>query len=374
MNRNNNIWMLVCIISLVSCEKDLGNNIDPVRPVEWVENAWTQPVPPWGSPIRLSFPVPLGNVLMGPGGGFGAFGGHQGAHVEGLNHIWIPTPPGQTIKSWGSGRVTKIEDRGDRGNGVHEYFITIDYGHGLIGKHLDIDVPSVSIGQKVVEGQIVGTGTSAEFLLVDMNRTDGERWSGTSSGSPVSPFDYLKEDVKAQVIALHVASVVEPYFNKGLLVGNSRPWEPRLTNPMVFHSAHENTVVGEWLLSNKGWTKPDSLYYDVFTIFDVTNEYGSFKRFEFMDFDWSLTGSKRNGGGVAGTWTDADGPGKIKFELNGKTYFAIYTIEEGGERTKFTLEWKTGSYPSAFTSNAAIYLSRTATYIYDDAKKIGMVK
>lgn len=159
-----------------------------VRPVTWVDNAWTQPVPAWGSPVRLNLPVPLESIVFGPGGGFGAFGAHEGGHVEGLNHIWIPTMAGTPIGSWADGRVIRIEDMGDRGtsDGRREYFITIDYGQGLVGKHLDVDVPLVKVGDQVEQGDPVATGPSAEFMLIDEKRRDGERMD---NGSPVSPFD-----------------------------------------------------------------------------------------------------------------------------------------------------------------------------------------
>ena len=85
------------------------------RPVAWVENAWTQPVPSWGSPVRLNLPVPLSSIVLGSAGGLGAFGAHEGAHAEGLNHVWIPTVTGTVVRSWAAGTVTKIEDMGSRG-------------------------------------------------------------------------------------------------------------------------------------------------------------------------------------------------------------------------------------------------------------------
>jgi len=141
------------------------------RPVAWVEGAWTQP-------------VPLEQIVLGPGGGFGAFGAHQGNQVEGLNHIWIPIATGRTIGSWAASTVTRIENMGDHGtgDGQHEYFITIAYGRGLIGKHLDVEEPLVAVGDKVGPGQPVARGPSAEFMLVDEKPSNGERFE---NGSPV---------------------------------------------------------------------------------------------------------------------------------------------------------------------------------------------
>ncbi|MDQ6718176.1 MAG: hypothetical protein M3Z17_07500, partial [Gemmatimonadota bacterium] len=116
----------------------------------WVDGVWTQPVPSNGSPVRLNLPVPLGSIDLSASGGFGAFGAHEGGHVEGLNHIWIPTTT-RVIRSWANGTVTKIENEGSRfpGSPTSEYFITIDFGQGLVGKHLDVDVPKVTVGQSV---------------------------------------------------------------------------------------------------------------------------------------------------------------------------------------------------------------------------------
>src|SRR4051794_33306345 len=138
----------------------------PSRPVQWTENVWTQPVPSWGSPVRLNLPVALSDIVLGQAGGLGAFGAHEGGHVEGLNHVWIPTKLGIPVRSWAAGKVTKIEDLGPRGtpDGRHEYFITIDYGQGLVGKHLDVDLPLVKLGDSVKEGDPVGSMSgSAEF-------------------------------------------------------------------------------------------------------------------------------------------------------------------------------------------------------------------
>jgi hypothetical protein len=377
MIRKRLIWLVEIVLAAVLCACSAGNNDTQksVRPVTWVDNAWTQPVPPWGSPVRLELPVSLDSIVFGPGGGFGAFGAHEGGHVEGLNHVWIPILPGTTIRSWAGGTVTRIEDMGDRGSGDgrHEYFITIDYGSGLVGKHLDADTPLVRVGAIVRQGDPVATGPSAEFMLQDTNRSDGET---SDAGSPVSPFDYLKEDVKAAVIARHIARVVEPYFRNGTAVGNSRPWEPYLTNKMLFHKDHPGSVAGEWILTNKGWNTPDPQYFDVMAIFDVTNDFGRFQRFDVMDHDWSAPGSKRNG---SGTWRSVDGPGKIIFTLSGNglldgTYYGLYKIDEIGSRARLSIEWKKNGYPDAITAAAAVYTERSATYLQDDAYRLGILK
>ena len=342
------------------------------RPVAWVENAWTQPVPSWGSPVRLNLPVALSDIVLGPTGSLGAFGAHEGGHVEGLNHVWIPTRLGIPVRSWAAGTVTRIEDMGSRGtpDGRHEYFITIDYGQGLVGKHLDVDVPLVKVGDAVKQGDPVGSMSgSAEFNLIDNNRTDGERTGGTT-GSPVSPFDYLRDDVKAALVARHIAEVVQPAFANGKVLGSARPWEPLLTNRMLYHASQRGTMAGEWILTNKSWSMPDSVYYDVLAIFDVSNPYGHFQRIEAMDHDWSKAGNKNH---VTGSWSTADGAGKVVLALdNGTSWFALYTVDESSGRAKLTMEWKRGAYPAAITSAAAVYVERAPIYLGGDAQALGL--
>jgi hypothetical protein len=322
--------------------------------------------------VRLDLPVPASTVILTGGlAGLGAFGAHEGGHVEGLNHVWIPTTE-LTVRSWAAGKVTRIEDQGPRGtnDSRHEYFITIDYGQGLVGKHLDADLPLVKVGDVVKEGDPVASMThSAEFNLIDNNRSDGERTGGVM-GSPVSPFDYLRDDVKAALLARYTAEVAEPYFRAGQTMGTQRPWEPLLTNKMLFHSDHKNTVVGEWICISKAWSVVDPVYYDVMTIFDVTNSYGHFQHVELMDHDWSLPGNKNN---TDGTWQLGDAPGRITFTLNhGPAYYGLFAVDESSGRAKLTIEWKLGGYPAALSPSAAVYVERAPIYLGGDAQALGI--
>jgi hypothetical protein len=366
----------LCVATSIGCssaEISGTSGTSAPRPVAWTENSYTQPVPSWASPVRLNLPVPLASILIGPGGGIGAFGAHQGGHVEGLNHVWIPTLPGTVVRSWAAGTVTRIEDMGDRGtgDGRHEYFITIDYGRGLVGKHIDVDTPLVKVGDVVKEGDPVAAAPTAEFYLIDNYRTDGER-TGGATGSPVSPFDYLRDDVKAALVARHVAEVVEPAFKRAQTLGNSRPWEPLLTNPMLTHTDRRGTIVGEWILVNKGWRTADPLYFDVMVIFDVTNAYGHFQRIEMMDHDWSMPGNKHD---ADATWQAGDGPGRLIVSVNhGSTYYGLYTVDESSGRARLSVEWKAGSYPAAMTANAAVYVERSAIYLHGDAQALGLIR
>lgn len=363
--------------AVVSCS---GGGVDsptastPVKPFAWVEGTLTQPIPSWGSSVRLALPVPLGSIVLGPGGGLGAFGGHQGGHTEGLNHVWIPTTGTiTTVGSWADGTVTKIEDTGafTPGNPQHEYFVTVDYGNGLVGKHLDATQVLVTLGAHVKQGDPVVRGATAEFMLIDNNRTDGER-SGPTNGSFVSPFDYLRDADKNALIARFQAEVIAPWFSTGKSAGNSRPWEPALTNPSLFHARQMGTVAGEWILTNKGWhSTPDPSYYDLMTIFDVTNSYGHWQRIEAGDHDWSLPGNKNN---ASASWTAPDGPGTMIVTFFGKpAMYARYSTDDTGTRSKLTIKWKAGSYPASISAAAAVYVTRSATYLGADAALLGLI-
>lgn len=367
-----NYLLVLCLMPFLSNCGGGGSSGDTNNPtsVEWVDNAITQPIPAWGSALRLSLPVPVSEIVLGPTAGIGGFGAHLGGHVEGLDHIWLETTAAK-INSWGTGTVTAIEDMG--GN-PREYFITIDYGQGLVGKHMEVAIPLVSVGSLVREGDPVaiglsfGTLKSAEFMLADMNRRDGVRYG---SGANVSPFDYLKDSDKQALIAKFMVEVVNPYFTLGQSAGNNRPWEPGLTNKVLFHGKYRGTISGDWILSNKGWTIPDPLYFDVLTVFDVTNSYGHFQRFESLDDDSAKIGYKAN---FSGNWTSTE-PGKILLSgSNGKSYYGLYSVDESGARARLTVEWQEGSYPSVITTNAAVYLERAPIYRRGDAQQIGILK
>jgi hypothetical protein len=357
----------------LACGGDSGST-EPARPTPWVESAFTQPVPSWGSSVRLDLPVALSTIrLVGGGGdGIGAYGAHEGGHVEGLNHVWIPTGGPTTIKTWAAGTVTKIEDMGAHlAAGAHEYFVTIDYGDGLIGKHLEVITPMVKVGDRINAGAAVALGNSAEFMLMDLKRRDGE-FSGSAQGSMVSPFDYLKDDVKAALVARYKAEVVEPYFRKGLSLGAQRPWEPYLSNKMLFHADHRGTIAGEWIVINKGWTVIDPVFFDVMTIFDVNNEFGQFKRYEMMDHDWSAPGNKNH---ISGKWLAGDAPGRIILQQDfGPTYYGLYAVDESSGRAKLTIEWKTVTYPASLSPAAAVYVERSPIYLAGDAQALGLIK
>jgi len=369
------IYLLLISSLIINCSgsKNASEQYVPTKPFAFNEKTLTQEIPSWGSSIRLILPVQLNEIVLGEDGGIGAFGAHQGAHAEGLNHVWLTINPGKINHSWAKRKVIKIEDMGARGNNTneHEYFITIDYGDGLIGKHLDVTTPLVAEGDNVLTSTPIATGPSAEFQLIDNNRTDGER-TGGYIGSLVSPFDYLTEEVKSALLARFKAEVVDPCFKKGLSIGNNRPWEPRLTNKMIFHEDHKGTIIGEWILVSKKFDEVDPLYFDVLTVFNVTNEYGNFQKAELSDQDWSLQGNKNH---TEADWVANDGPNRIIFQTKFKgTYYGLYTVIENDGRAKLTIEWQKDSYPLVLTNKAAIYRERSPIYLRGDAELLGITK
>jgi hypothetical protein len=110
-----------------------GNDPDPytagASEVPWTPGAWVQPVPAWGSTTRIAIPFALSSLSMAD---LGAFGSHQGGHPEGLDHVWLYNTASDQVQSWGPGTVTAIDAYPDQS------MITIDYGDGLIGKHMSI--------------------------------------------------------------------------------------------------------------------------------------------------------------------------------------------------------------------------------------------
>lgn len=374
MARPSWLALLIVAIAVTACGSDgsgVTGIIDGITPpvaavpVPWIDNAWVQPVPSWGSSVRLRLPVPIDSIVLGPSGGLGFFGAHEGGHVEGLDHVWIPIKPGTVIGSWADGTVLNVQLI----DGF--YYIDVGYGHGLVGKHQLVEHPVVTVGQRVKQGDPIGTARLAEFNLVDYNRSDGVR-TESAGGSNVSPFDYLEPDVQSALIARVMSQVVTPYFANGNTAGNSRPWEPRLTNKLLFHRDHRGTFQGEWLRTNSPWATPDPLYFDVIAINDVTNSFGHFQHIDLEDYNASAPGTK---GLMDGTWVPGDSAGKfmLKLSFSNSTYYARYAVDESGPRAKLRLEWRLGSYPDSISSKAAVYIERTNVYLGLDAQQLGLL-
>ena len=53
--------------------------------------------------------------------------------------------------------------------------------------------------------------------------------------------------------------------------------------------------------------------------------------------------------------------------------YARYAVDESGARSKLTIEWRAGSYPSSLSSAAAVYVARNPIYLGGDAQALGLV-
>lgn len=337
----------------------------PTR-VPWIEGAITQPVPEHGSSVRLGLPVPVEQILFTETSGIGGFGIHAGGHKEGLDHVWMSVTEDAIIGSWGDGVVTNVIPSGDIELGEH--MITVYYGDGLYGHHGEILNPLVAVDDEVNEGDPIGIGMqftpgiqSAEFGLYDQNRRDG---LGDDSGSNVSPFDYLRDDVKQQLVERYTRDVL-PHLAQGFSWAAQNPWEPYLTNPILIHDNHEGTLAGEWLL-NEQWA--DGGHPDILTFLDVDHQYYRGRRVAAMDD----TGAIRR---WWGTW-DADYElNRVMIHSEGPiVYYGIFELDESGERAILKLEYREGTYPTAFSENAATYIERAPLSRRADAVQLGVLE
>lgn len=327
----------------------------------------TQPVPPHGSSVRLNLPVPVDKIVFSELGGIGGFGVHQGGHCEGLDHIWLHVEEGIPIGSWADGEVMDVRPSGDIELG--ELAITIRYDDGLWGYHGEVATALVEQYDRVVEGQPVAYGMSwspgtqsAEMSLWDANRADG---ISAFQGVSVSPFDYLREDVKEQLIERYTREVVEPYLSRGIPWASQKPWEPYLTNPLLIHRDHPGTIAGEWLL-NQEWGADGRP--DVLTLLDVDNEYYQGRRVMATD------GGSQVGRALWGTWEADYVLDRVKILSEGPTYYGIFELDESGPRATLKLEYQEGSYPSGFSENASMYIERDSVPRVEDAAQLGVLQ
>lgn len=336
------------------------------KPQPWVFDSITQPVPSGASKTRLtSFPAPLDKSYVE-----GSYGAHRGGHPEGLDHEWIGIPDDTPVLNWARGEVTHVflnnPDVPD------DWRIFIDYGDGLSGEHMDVKTPLVKKGDTVKAGQGIAYGKtqawnsgyhSGEFNLVDQHRIDGVMYR---DGATVSPFDYLEEDLKQEVIAMYTKKSIEPYTQRGEFFMGFTPWEPYLTNPLVFHKQYKGTLAGEWYLKNKKWTN-DSVP-DVMTLLSANTKYYSKQRVIF--------GEDRDDGGFGfeGEWEADYNVGRVLFTNTGRgTHFGIFELDESGPRALLKIEYATSSYPLEFSDKAYMYIERDAIQRREDGYRLKVI-
>lgn len=336
------------------------------KPQPWVFDSMTQPVPPGASKTRLtSFPAPLDKSFID-----GPYGAHRGGHPEGLDHEWIGISDDTPVLSWADGEVTRVFLNNP--NEPNDWRIFIDYGDGLSGEHMDVKTPLVKKGDKVKAGQGIAYGKtppwisgyhSGEFNLVDRHRIDGVRYR---DGATVSPFDYLREDVKQEVIAMYIKKSIEPYTQKGEFFMGFAPWEPYLTNPLVFHKQYKGTLAGEWYLKSKKWANDN--IPDVMSLLPIHTIY--------YDKQYFVFGEDQDDGGFGfdGTWEADYGARHIRFDSRDRgIYFGIFELDESGPRALLKIEYATTSRPAVFSDKANIYIERDAIQRREDGYKLNVL-
>ncbi|MBR9690671.1 hypothetical protein GOV08_03220 [Candidatus Woesearchaeota archaeon] len=322
-------------------------------------------VPTCASKIRLSLPAAIEDLALDDIGGYGA---HAGGHIEGLDHIWLHVKNKDIpIRSWADGRVENIQLSGMVDEG--EYQVTMFYGDGLRGVHMEMDKPLVKQYADVKRGDIIGYGltfgtkvASAEFTLYDEARTDGVVGWG---GSTVSPFDYLEDEDKRALVDAYKKEILEPYKNSKV---KPNPWwhywDLYLTNPIFIHK--ENKITGVWYLISEDWKT--GLPNDIFTFVESDNEY--FKGSTVMGADDISEGDQD----IKGTFEVDYTKNQIKIEDEGQTYYGIFEIGESGERAILKLEYQKSRYPSSFSSKAQTYIQRSNVGRRQDGVELGVLK
>ncbi len=330
---------------------------------EYYDITWT--LPTGASELRLSLPVDVNDIYLGSIGGYGL---HAGAHIEGLDHVWIHIIKDTPVRSWADGFVEDVRLSGMVELG--EYAITINYGQNLVGIHMEIE-PLVEKYTNVTRGQIIGYGmtfggddSSAEFSLIDMGRSDGViAWNG---GVYVSPFDYLNDDDKRMLVDAYKENVLDPYKENGVKPSGWEwePYEPYFTNSIFIHK--ENRLSGVWYLISENWEP--GYPNDILTFIEVDNPY-FVGNVVYAEDDIS-----EGVYDIKGTCEIDYDKGQVKIQnTRGPDYFGIFEIDESGERAELKIEYQEESFPAAFTGNALTYIQRSNLSRREDAMQLGVL-
>lgn len=328
---------------------------------------WT--LPTGASALRLSLPADIDNFLFNEHGGVGGYGLHAGGHIEGLDHTWIELIPGTPVKSWADGVVIQVNWNGTPEDG--EYHIRVNYGYGLIGWHGEVGEPYVEVGELVSRGQEIALGasfspyqSSAEMGLVDKNRSDGV--SAYGGGVTVSPFDYLEDNEKQAFVAAYKEKVITPYVNNNTKVWGFEPSEPYLTNDIFIHKGKEGKLSGVWYLTNHAWQH--GYPNDMLVFIEADNPYFAGNVVRAYDFTNSFSGDWT----IGGTFEVDYAKKQVKLMDHRATNYGIFTIDESGEDAVLKIEYREGTYPASFTSEALIYTQRSNSSPHEDALRLGI--
>lgn len=322
-------------------------------------------LPDCASPLRVSFPYTMDELFANDNTGLVGYGVHAGEHIEGLNHEWIHIKYGTPIRSWADGEVERIDSV--QGGESGEVSILINYGQGLFGAHTEVTRSLVKKGDKVKAGQEIAVGwgkdgqiTSAEYFLIDENRDDGT--VDFSLFSTVSPYDYLREPDKSILIAAYKKNVLDKYIaTKNSQQLTFYPYQPYLTNELFFHTGKAGKLSGEWYAADQNkdgdwkdvltFIEADNPYYTGNLVFSRNNISGS--PYSGPQGDFEVDYVKNQIKIVPGDWSARAGGSN-----NAPTLFGIFEIDESGTRPTLKLEYREGSYPTAFTSGAKNYILR----------------
>ena len=357
-------WFVFCKNNVVRCSNYCKRNpthefcklLPSVKPQAWVPNVMTQPLPEGASTARLVLPAPLDAMPLTE---FGSFGAHRWGHTEGLDHEWISIKNGIPVSSWADGEV--VYARPNNNPQDKEYRIIIYYGDGLWGEHMGVAKPLAKEGQRVKAGEPVAYGEPlalpghhfAAFNLVDQHRRDGVGyWYTFVKGATfVSPFDYLRDDVRKEL---------EEKWKKDILARISNvtdynsmtptPWEPYLTNPLFFHKDHKGALVGEWFLRSKPWAKDAAP--DIMILLPVQSPYYQKQRVIAVDDD---TGGPND---LHGDWEADYTNRQITITTDRGTFYGIFALDESGPQARLTIEYQQESYPTKFSERALVYTER----------------
>jgi len=313
--------------------------------------------------IEFGFPVELDQIDYS-GGGLGPFGVHRYDHTEGCDHVWLYCKSNVPVRAPADGVV--IHTSAESVLLKHSERFYTEFGN--MGDVL------VKVGDSVAKNQPVGYPSLIEvyggttyffdYWLVDMERNDGPSFSvGPTTGSRVSPYEYLAPSLKSQVENAYYENMYLPYKENGVMVGQFTPYEPNLTNEIFLHPGHENTPVGVWISLDRKWEKDG--VPDIVTILEVNNEFYSGYHFGFLDGWKDTTFTEGN------CEIDLDA-GEITFYVEdypeNRILYGIFEITEN-ERASMRLEYREGSRPESFSDSCLNFVVRSRRSPRDEVKE-----
>ncbi len=326
---------------------------------EWVKDVITQPLPEGASKVRLVFYTPLDTIPLTE---IGAYGAHPVGHAEGLDHEWISINNTKPFTSWADGMVVYVNTVENR---IYDDTpsIVIYYGDGLWGEHMHVQKSLVQPGDIIKAGDPVGYGEIfaslqfGEFNLADQHRQDGVGyWYKFVKGATlVSPFDYLRDDIKQQLVEKWQKEVIEQYLVNGEEVKGvvPTPWEPYLTNPILFHQEHKGTLIGEWFLRSKTWTYDN--VPEILIFFTNNTQYYHKQYVRGVEEELGKDIAKSI---FSGVWEADYQKNRFIITTHDATYYGIFELDESAPQAQLKIEYRQNSYPTGFSEQAAVYTER----------------